>query len=271
MMLAGRAVRRRLNPVFKVGSAFLTYTQWLGRFLVELDGAADRLDYDNVRREDGGIITNDDRDRTLVAGGLKLGYEFLPGYTAFLRGAVDHREYDNLCCGSNQLDRDSDGYLVEVGTDLDLTGVLFGEVAIGYRSQDYDDPRLVTVNGIAGDASLTWTPTGLTTVTASITRGEITETRVGTAAAIFETAGRLVLDHELLRNLLLQARVSVIEDDFRGIDRSDTYIGVGFGANYLMNRYIYLDINYDYLSRDSDTPGQDFEGSFIFVGARFQI
>jgi hypothetical protein len=256
--------------VFKVGSAFLTYTQWLGRFLLELDGAADRLDYDNVRREDGAIINNDDRDRTLVAGGSKLGYEFLPGYTAFLRGAVDPREYDNLCCGSNLLDRDSDGYLVEVGTDLDFTGVLFGEVAIGYRSQDYDDPRLVTVNGIAGDASLTWTPTGLTTVTASITR-EITETTVGTAAAIFETAGRLVLDHELLRNLLLQARVSVIEDDFQGIDRSDTYIRVGFGANYLMNRYIYLDINYDYLNRDSDTPGQDFEGSFIFVGARLQI
>ena len=58
--------------VFKVGSAFLTYTQWLGRFLVELDGAADRLDYDDVRREDGGIINNDDRDRTLVAGGSKL-------------------------------------------------------------------------------------------------------------------------------------------------------------------------------------------------------
>jgi hypothetical protein len=27
----------------------------------------------------------------------------------------------------NALDRDSDGYLSEAGTDLDLTGVLFGD------------------------------------------------------------------------------------------------------------------------------------------------
>ncbi|MGH9197631.1 MAG: outer membrane beta-barrel protein, partial [Acidimicrobiia bacterium] len=174
--------------VFEVGSAFLTYEQWFGRFLLELNGAADQLDYDNVRREDGGTIINDDRDRAIIAGGLKLGYEFVPGYTAFVRGAVDHRRYDNLDA-SNPLDRDSDGYLIEVGTDLDLTGVLFGDVSVGYKSQDYADPRLDTVGDVAGAVSLTWTPTGLATVSAFVTR-EIIETTA--AAAVFKTNGRLV-------------------------------------------------------------------------------
>ncbi len=255
--------------VFDIGSAFLTYEQRLGRFLLELNGTADQLDYDNVKTEDGGTINNDDRDRAIIVGDLKLGYEFVPGYTAFVRGAVDHRRYDNPPA-FNQLDRDSDGFLIEVGTDLDLTGVLFGDVAIGYRSQDYEDPRLDTVEGVAGGASLTWTPTGLTTVSASITR-EIIETTAGAAAGIFETSGRLVLDHELLRNLLLQARVSVVDDDFQGIDRSDTYIAAGLGANYLMNRYLRLDLNYDYLDRGSDAQGQDFVDNKISLGMLVQI
>lgn len=255
--------------IFDVGSAFLTYEQWFGHFLLELNGAADQLDYDNVSTEDGGTINNDDRDRAIIAGGLKLGYEFIPGYTAFVRGAVDHRRYDNLDA-FNPLDRDSDGYLIEVGTDLDLTGVLFGDVAIGYRSQDYADPRFDTVGGVAGGASLIWTPTGLTTVSAFVTR-EIIETTVGGAAAIFETSGRLVLDHELLRNLLLQARVSVIDDDFQGIDRSDTYIAAGFGANYLMNRYVRLDLNYDYLDGGSDAQGQDFTDNTVSFGVSVHL
>lgn len=78
----------------------------------------------------------------------------------------------------NALDRESDGYLSEVGTDLDLTGVLFGDVAVGYKSQDYADPRLDTVGGVASAVSLTCTPTGLATVSAFVT-GEIIETTAG--------------------------------------------------------------------------------------------
>jgi hypothetical protein len=257
--------------IFDVGSVFLTYQQWLGRFLLESGGEVDRLRYDNVSREDGTVIINDDRDRSLMAGNLKMGYEFMPGYTAFARGEVDYRRYDNLCCGVALFDRDSEGYLIEVGTDFDVTAVLFGDVAIGYRSQDYDDPSFDTIGDVAGRASLTWNPTGLTTVSASITRGEVIETRQAGPSAIFETAGQVTVDHELLRNLLLQAAVSVSDDDYQDIDRSDTYVRAGFGAKYLMNRYIQVDLNYDYLSLGSDAQGADFTNNTVFLGALFRI
>ena len=66
----------------------------------------------------------------------------------------------------------------------------------------------------------------------------------------------MTVDHELLRNLLLQAVVSVSDEDYQGIDRSDTYVRAGFGAKYLMNRYIHLDLDYNYLSLDSDAQGR---------------
>jgi len=257
--------------IFDVGSAFLTYQQWLGRFLLESGGEVDRLGYDNVMRENGETIINDDRDRTMITGNLKMGYEFMPGYTAFIRGEVDYRRYDNLCCRGALFDRDSEGYLIEVGTDFDVTAILFGDVAIGYRSQDYDDPRFDTIGDVAGRASLTWNPTGLTTVSALITRGRVVETRQAGTAAIFQTAGRVTVDHELLRNLLLQAAVSVGDEDFQDIDRSDTYVRAGFGAKYLMNRYIQLDLSYDYISRGSDAPGAEFTSNTIFLGALFRI
>jgi len=270
-------VRRRggspaVEPtLFDVGSVFLTYQQWLGRFLLESGGEVDRLTYDNVRRENGVPIINDDRDRAIYAGNLKMGYEFMPGYTAFARGEVDYRRYDDLCCDADLVDRDSEGYLIEVGTDFDVTAVLFGDVAIGYRSQDYDDPGFDTIGDVAGRASLTWNPTGLTTVSAAITRGEVIETTLSGSAAIFETAGRVTVDHELLRNLLLQAAVSVGDDDYQAIDRSDTYVRAGFGAKYLMNRYIQLDLSYDYLSRGSNVQGGGFTNNTIFLGALFRI
>ncbi|MGH8628795.1 MAG: outer membrane beta-barrel protein, partial [Gammaproteobacteria bacterium] len=268
-------VRRRsaaVEPtIFDVGSAFLTYQQWLGRFLLESGGEVDRLGYDNVGTEDGGIIINDDRDRTMIAGNLKIGYEFMPGYTAFARGEVDYRRYDNLCCDASLVDRDSEGYLIEVGTDFDVTAVLFGDVAIGYRSQDYDDPSFDTVGDVAGRASLTWNPTGLTTVSALINRGEVIETTQSGSAAIFETEGRVTVDHELLRNLLLQAAVSVSDEDYQDIDRSDTYVRAGFGAKYLMNRYVQLDLSYNYLNLGSDVQGADFTNNTVFLGALFRI
>jgi hypothetical protein len=257
--------------LFDVKSVFLTYQQRLGRFLLESGGEVDRLDYDNVGTEDGGTIINDDRDRALYAGNLKIGYEFMPGYTAFTRGEADYRRYDDLCCFGNPVDRDSQGYLIEVGTDFDVTAVLFGNVAIGYRSQDYDDSRFDTIGDVAGRASLTWNPTGLTTVSALITRGEVIETTLSGSAAIFETAGGVTVDHELLRNLLLQAVVSVSDDDYQDIPRSDTYVRAGFGAKYLMNRYIHLDLSYGYLSLDSNAEGAGFTNNTVFLGAQFRI
>lgn len=259
---------RGVEPtVFTVGSGFLTYAYQGGRASLELDGSADRLEYDNVRTGDGGIINTDERDRTVSAGGLKIGYEFLRGYTGFVKGAFNRREYDTLTAG---IDRDSEGYLVELGTAFDLTGLLFGDLAIGFRSQDFDDASLATVDGVTGNGTLTWTPTGLTTVTGTVTR-EIRETTVGTSSSIFETSGSLMVDHELLRNLLLQGRIFVIDDNFEGIDRSDTYIRAGFGAAYLMNRYIHLTIDYDYLNRDSNAEGADFAENVVALGVRIQI
>ena len=126
-----------------------------------------------------------------------------------------------------------------------------GEVYVGYRSQFYDDPDLQTIDGITGGASIYWNVTTLTTITGEVER-TIEETTFLTddegrpAAGYFRTRYGFLVDHELLRNLLLQASLFGIQEDFSGIDRTDDTLLATVGATYLMNRYLDISIGYRY-------------------------
>jgi len=248
-----------------------TYRNRFNRIIFELGGEYSSVDFDDARLANNNIINNDDRDRDRQEGSVKLGYEYLPEYTAYIRTSVNKVNYDEDTDGFG-FNRDSDGYAFSVGTDLDLSGVLLGNLYVGYEKQQYDDLLLRDAKGISGGASLIWLPSQMTTVTSSLTRS-IEETTLASSSGYFSTGANIVVDHELLRNLLLQARLNLSQDDFEGIDRSDSYFGSGLGATYMLNRHFYLLLDYDYLQRDSDsvTNFDDFSENIFSLGGRLQL
>ena len=254
-----------------INSLFSTYQHQFNRIIVELGGQYRSLDFDDVRSTNNSIIDNDDRDRNRLEGSLKVGYQYLPEYTAYVRTSVNRIDYDDDIDG-NGFNRDSDGYTFSVGTDLDLSGVLYGNLFAGYEAQRYDDIALNDTKGVTGGASLTWLPSQMTTVTGSITRS-IEETTLNAASGNFSTGANLVVDHELLRNLLLQGRLSLSEDKFEGINRNDNYFSSGIGATYMLNRHFHLLMDYDYQQRESDsvTNIDDFSENIFSLGGRVQL
>ena len=48
------------------------------------------------------------------------------------------------------------------------------------------------------------------------------------------------VDHELLRNLLLNANAGYENDFFQGVSRTDAVFSAGAGIRYLLNRNLYL-------------------------------
>ena len=150
--------------------------------------------------------------------------------------------------------------------------MLFGNLFIGYEARNYDDVALNDTSGISGGASLTWLPSQMTTVTGSITRS-IEETTLNSASGIFSTGANIIVDHEFLRNLLLQGRLRIAEDNFEGLNRDDTYFGTGIGATYMLNRHFHLLIDYDYLQRSTDsvTNIDDFSENRFSLGGRLQL
>jgi hypothetical protein len=238
-----------------------------GRVNVTLGGTFDRYDFDDVATT-GPPINNDDRDRDEVEGSLRVGYEIVPEYEAFIRGAYNFRDYDSGLDDSG-VNRDSDGFEVVVGLEADFGGIVFGDFFAGYKSQNFDDASLNTVDGPLVGADITWNVTPLTTIVGTASRLIRETTQAGVSGRFLTTVG-LSADHELLRNLLLGADVSVSHDDFEGIDRTDLIYQAGVNAKYMLNRYFYVSGGYDLRMRDGDSSADDFTENIFFIRLRAQ-
>lgn len=258
---------------FSVLSAGIVGFHNFGRVNLSLEGTFDQFDFDDVATSLGTTINNDDRDRDEIEGAVRVGYEIIPDYEAFVRGTYNIRDYDSDL-GDDGLDRDSDGFDVVGGVRIDFGGIIFGDFFAGYRSQDFDDPALDSVDGPTIGADITWNVTPLTTIVGSVSR-DIRETTTtdsagNSSSARFFTTVALSADHELLRNLLLGAHVSASQDDFEGIERTDEIYRAEINATYMLNRYFYISGGYSFRMRDSDVSTEDFMENVFFLSLRTQ-
>ena len=120
-------------------------------------------------------------------------------------------------------------------------------------------------DGIGYGIDLTWTPTLLTTVTAS-GGGDFRPTTQDEAEANFRSSVGLGVRHELLRNVILAANVDYYRDDFSGIDRTDNTISAGGGVSYLINRNFSVGAGYNYTTRSSDEDDEEFNRNLVRIG-----
>lgn len=259
--------------VYDRSGVLLGYTHRLNRFRARLTGGAEFLGYDDVSTVGGATVPQNDRDRWLFESSLRLGYEFLPGHEAFVRGGVNRTVYQ-VTPNAGGINRSSHGYEIVAGTTVELTGLLTGEVFAGWLSRSYEDDALSDFGGLGFGGRLDWAVTQLTTITGSLGR-EIRETTVveGGRRASSYTRSLIALgvDHELLRTVRLNGRVQARQDDFEGVDRADNVYTATAGATYLVNRNVYVTGGYTYETRDSDEPGGDYDSSLVFIRLGLQL
>lgn len=235
------------------------------RLALRLDANYDAYHYEDAVLSSavgGGISKQslEDYDDKRVA--LKTSYELVPGRQVYLLTAGDWRDYSNEV-DLTGFNRTSHGYTVAVGTRYDVTGVTFIDGYVGYRQQFHDDARLQTMSGPAAGLQVTWNVTRLTTVTGSVTR-DIQETILSGSSGYFATLAQVKVDHELLRNLLLNANLGYENDDFSGLSRSDDYYLVGAGAKYLINHNFWISGGYNFAHRESSAAGGNFDDHIFF-------
>jgi len=238
-----------------------------GRFNATVAGGFDRITYEDpdARNPPPNKIIEHDRDRNVYEGRVRVGYEIQPQYEAFVLGSYNQRRYDGDEVGTG-INRDSDGYAVALGMAVDFGGVIFGDFYAGYRVQDYDDSSLDDISGLGGGADITWNVTGLTTIVGSLT-GDIRETTDPNASGRQVATGRVRVDHELRRNILLGGEVSATRDDYEGISRTDWFYTAGANGTYLINRYLRGGVSYEFRQRNADSgfSGEDFTNHVFLV------
>lgn len=243
------------------------FNKW-NRVSVSADGNVSQRDFDDVRTTTGNT-NNDDRDRDEYELDVRAGYEIQDQYEAFAQVILTSVGYlDQL--DDAGVNRDSEGYELRAGARVDFTGILFGDVFVGYLNRDYEDNTLASVDTIVGGLDLTWNATSLTTVTGGFSR-TVAETTLAAASGTLSTEYKLTVDHELLRNLILSARASMSTEEFEGVAREDDYLKAGIGAKYILNRNFSLVLDYDYAERDSNVAGSDNEINKILLRLRAQL
>ena len=235
------------------------------RVSLAFEGAFRRLDFDNGVDRAGNRIDQRDRDRDESEMMARAGYAAGVGYEAFVRATRYERRYEH----HDLTDRDSEGWELAAGTDLDLGGIVVGEIFAGYRSQGYDDPSLLGISGLTLGGSVNWNVTPLTTIN-SFVRRTVEETVIGGSPGFLATVLDLGVDHELLRNLILSANLRLTTNDYEGIAREDDLLSFGFGGTYLGSRNLHADFGYRRESRDSTEGGVDYDNDVVYLNLRLQ-
>jgi hypothetical protein len=244
------------EPVsFTVGNAY-----GYGVYVFNRLRLSGRVEYSDFEYEDaftstGALLPQQFRNHTEAAQTLRLEYAISPSAALVLRGRTMQNEYDQAAPGAT-LDRDSEGYRVEVGFNADVTNLIRGELIVGYLSQDWDRTN-VSIEGLAVDGNLEYFLTRLTTVTLKASRG-VEESGLFTAAqGKVVSRGEVRVDHELLRNVLLTGAFGASNDEYEGIDRTDDTKFGDVGLTYLMNRRVSLGAHYYYFDVQSDGVARD--------------
>jgi hypothetical protein len=246
-------------------SANAGYRQTGLRFGYQADIAAQNTQYNAVPAVGGGILPQSPADTTISQAALRASYELVPDYLGYVRVAGNLTDYVHTVPGGIRFN--STGYRADFGLQIVPRHILSGEVYAGYLTQIYDVSSLGSISGLDAGGRLIYNVTRLTTATFSGLRTVVPSnpTISTTGTGYLATTVAAKVDHELLRNLLLNASTGYENDSYVGTSRSDNTFNAGAGFKYLLNRNLYLGASYNYQHRTSTLTGSSYEQNILMV------
>ena len=230
---------------FTAGQVTASDTISLGRWQIEPNVGYLSYRFDNVV-EPGDTISQIARNRDLFAVGTTARYGFQQSRSAIVTMRAVDTNYVSSLGGLAR--PDSFAYELLAGTDYAFSGSLRLLLLVGYEVRQFSHSAYGNIASPVAEASVIWTPTGLTTVTATASRS--VEDSVGeSTGGVTYTRGRLKVDHEYRRNILLQAwaGLEVIDYNTGGTERD--YLASA-SASYLFNRNMRAKLSWDFQNRN---------------------
>ncbi|MDR3539234.1 MAG: outer membrane beta-barrel protein [Acetobacteraceae bacterium] len=235
------------RPVFfTLDDARVTYTATFTRWTLTPTVEVSRWQYQGTTIF-GQPASQAYRDRTVVQGGMTLGYQLAPLRSLLLVTRAIGQGYPHTPTGQASLN--SVGYQMLVGLDYDNDAVWRYRLLVGGEMRQF--AAFPTRNAFIAEADVAWMPTGMTTLHATLARSIEDAAQEGVAGFTY-TSARLTIDHEYLRDLLLTASVGVQQAAYLQGGQQDGY-SFGVGATWLVNRSVRLSATYDLTSFGAGT------------------
>jgi hypothetical protein len=82
------------------------------------------------------------------------------------------------------------------------------------------------------------------------------------------------IDYELLRRLIVSASILAIDENFEGLSRQDRIRRSGLSARFMLNRYLYAFVGYNFESQESQPPDfgvDNYELNTYFIRLQGQL
>lgn len=251
---------------FQVDTVDLAYTVAThGRlsFVPDVDLASYRFDnvvLAGIGEAPGTAFSQNWQSRVVVQGELATRYELSPQRYALvvLRGTQVSYTSMPASLGS----RNSAGGAVLVGVDYGGIDLLRFRGLVGYQQRSFVNSQYSTIRSPIIEASATWTPQRLTTLSA-IVRREIDDSAVVSSAAITATSVQVRVAHELQRNVVLTGFGQYERGDFSSAVRpsaaalfpqssvTQNIFSAGLGATWLLSREVRLGASYQFSDRQA--------------------
>jgi hypothetical protein len=151
------------------------------------------------------------------------------------------------------------------GVAYDADGVIEFRLLGGYEERNFSSSTYRMIQAPILEGAVTWTPTGLTTVTGTAAR-YIEDSAAEATVGYTETALKVQVDHELFRNIILTAKAGYYIDDYASNGAvsggSQTYFTGTIGGSYALTRNIRLAADYTYSTRNSSNNAAFYPSAF---------
>jgi hypothetical protein len=180
-------------------------------------------------------------NRIVSTGGLETRYNLTDQHRIVFVVQGINAQYTDIPAG--QPTSNSQSVLALGGIDYQATGPWRYRVLVGVERRAFTAQQFPTHTGPVAEASVIWTPTGLTTVTGVLSHTIEDAQQPGTAGYTY-TRANLEVDHEYLRNVLLQASAGYQAADYIQTGQTQTSYTLGTGAQWLINRRMRLGLTY---------------------------
>lgn len=200
------------------------------------------------------------RDRDVVQGAVTTRYQLDAQRNLLLETRALGVHYVQPQPGTPT--RDSTGYEVLAGIEDDTDAVWRYRALIGWEERAFDAAQYHAHQAPIAEAQVIWSLSGMTTLTATLSRSIEDAAQEGIAGYTY-TSARLVVDHELRRNVLLQASAGVQHADFLQGGGQAHSVTLGAGATWLLNRHMRLAATYAFTDQHgSNNPTLQTTGNY---------
>ena len=231
---------------FQMDDLRTAYTFDQGRFSFTPNAEVQTYYFDNTMIK-GVPFSQTYRDRMVFSGGFTTRYALSDqrGLLLVLQGLDSHF----IRPQPGQPSYDSHSFLALAGIDYVASAVWRYQLLAGMEVRIFQSPSFNTHAAPIVAARVIWTPTGLTTVQGVLSRTIEDTVSEGTAGYVYTNAS-LTVDHEYLRNVLLQGRAGLQIAQYLQGGTTQTSFKFGAGVNWLMNRNMRLSFDYDFSAKN---------------------